>query len=184
MSRPAQPRNLRARAVIRLAVMRAVVSSVLLSGAGCVLVAGPGAAATRPARSADAAALSEPARVAARAEIVAMMARSATAWNTGDLDAFVSYYEPGVTTTFVGRHGVVRGRAAIREVYAPRFAPGGVRDSLSFENVDVDLLAPDVASVLAYYRLMRGDSTTARGPTSLVMRRTSGNWLIVHDHSS
>ena len=114
-----------------------------------------------------------------------MMNASAQAWNRGDLDGFVSYYEPDMTTTFIGRTGIVRGRAAIRAVYAPRFAPGGVRDSLSFENVNIDVLAPGLANVIAWYRLTRGDSTTGHGPTSLVMRRDGdGTWRIVHDHSS
>jgi len=121
---------------------------------------------------------------AARAGILAMMARSAAAWNRGDLDGFVGYYEDSPETTYIGRSGVIRGRAAIRAVYAPRFAPGGMRDSLSFEHVEVDLLAPGVANVIAWYRLMRGDSTTAYGPTSLVMRDLDGHWRIVHDHSS
>ena len=117
-------------------------------------------------------------------EICAMMARSATAWNRGDLDDFVADYLDGEGTTYIGSRGIVRGPAAIRAVYAPRFAPGGVRDSLSFERVEVDLLAPDLANTVAWYVLTRGDSVTARGPTSLVMRRVRGQWKIVHDHSS
>jgi ketosteroid isomerase-like protein len=121
---------------------------------------------------------------AAAREICAMMARSATEWNRGDLDAFMSDYMPGEGTTYIGRNGVLRGPEAIRAVYAPRFAPGGVRDSLSFENLEVDLVAPNVANAIAYYVLSRGDSTVARGPTSLLMRRVEGRWRIVHDHSS
>ncbi|HEX6535994.1 MAG TPA: DUF4440 domain-containing protein [Gemmatimonadaceae bacterium] len=121
---------------------------------------------------------------APRAEIAAMMERSAGAWNRGDLDAFVDDYLDSDRTTFVGRRGIIRGRAAIRQVYAPRFGPGGVRDSLSFEQLEVDPLAPGVAHVLAYYVLSRGDSVVARGPTSLVMLRVNGRWRIVHDHSS
>ena len=117
-------------------------------------------------------------------EIDAMMARSATNWNRGDLDAFVDDYEDSNATTFVGRTGVLHGRAAIRGVYASRFAPGGTRDSLSFRDLQVDVLAPNVVNAIATYVLMRGDSVTAHGPTSLVMRRTDGRWRIVHDHSS
>ena len=120
-----------------------------------------------------------------RAEFSGMLGRSARAWNRGDLDAFMEDYLDSSRTTYVGRRGVVlHGRAAIREVYAPRFAPGGVRDSLSFEDVQADSLAPGVAHVLAVYVLSRGDSTVARGPTSLVMLRVGGRWRIVHDHSS
>jgi uncharacterized protein (TIGR02246 family) len=121
-------------------------------------------------------------------EIIAMLAHPAANWNRGDLDAFVTDYMPGTETTFIGSRGVLRGPDAIRGAYAPRFAPGGVRDSLSFELVDVDPLAPDVINVIATYILARRvngrDSVTARGPTSLVMRRVEGRWRIVHDHSS
>ena len=122
---------------------------------------------------------------ALHAEFSAMLERSAHAWNRGDLDAFMEDYLDSSRTTYVGRRGVVlHGRAAIRQVYAPRFAPGGVRDSLSFEDVQVDSLAPGVAHVLAFYVLSRGDSTVARGPTSLVMLRVRGRWRTAHDHSS
>ena len=113
-----------------------------------------------------------------------MMRQSAVAWNRGDLDAFMADYQPGSRTTYIGRAGVVRGPMAIRDVYAPRFAPGGVRDSLSFEDTEVDLLAPGIANVISWYVLARGDSVVARGPTSLVMLREQGRWRIVHDHSS
>ncbi|HXC25490.1 MAG TPA: nuclear transport factor 2 family protein [Gemmatimonadaceae bacterium] len=119
-----------------------------------------------------------------RLEIIAMLDSSAHAWNRGDLDGFVASYDPTMHTTFVGPASIIRGPDAIKAVYAPRFAPGGVRDSLSFENVEIDLLAPDAANVIAYYRLMRGDSTTSHGPTSLVMRKRGNGWRIVHDHSS
>jgi uncharacterized protein (TIGR02246 family) len=119
---------------------------------------------------------------AALAEVSAMMTRSAASWNRGDLDAFIEDYEPAAT--YVGRDRVLRGRDEIRAVYAPRFGPGGVRDSLSFERVEVDVLGSDVVHTIAWYRLTRGDSTTGFGPTSLLMRRAAGRWRIVHDHSS
>jgi ketosteroid isomerase-like protein len=124
----------------------------------------------------------ERARVAR--EVCEMFTRGAASWTRGDLDGFMSDYLPGAGTSYVGRSGVLHGPAAIRAHYAPRFAPGGTRDSLSFEQIEVDVLAPGVAHAIAYYVLSRGDSTVARGPTSLVLRKVGGRWLIVHDHSS
>ena len=127
-------------------------------------------------------------RRAVRDEISTMMSRSAASWNRGDLDAFVADYLASDSTTYIGGRGILRGPAAIRSAYAPRFAPGAVRDSLSFVLLDVDPLAPDVVNVIATYILARPvggrDSVTAKGPTSLVMRRVDGQWRIVHDHSS
>jgi len=127
-------------------------------------------------------------RATVHEQIAAMLVRSAANWNRGALDAFVADYLPGDTTTYIGGRGILRGTAPIRAAYAPRFAPGGVRDSLSFVLLDVDPLAPDVVNVIATYvlsrHLMGRDSVTATGPTSLVMRRVEGRWRIVHDHSS
>ena len=119
---------------------------------------------------------------AARVEVAEMFRAAARAWNRGDLDAFMSDYVPNAT--YVGGRGLLRGTESIRAAYAPRFAPGAARDSLSFEGLEVDLLAPGVAHAVAFYVLARGDSVTARGPTSLVLRKVNGRWLIVHDHSS
>ena len=119
-----------------------------------------------------------------QSEIASMMARSAASWNRGDLDAFMQDYAPGSGTTFVGRNSFLHGRQEIRDVYAARFAPGGTRDSLSFQGLQVHPVAPDVAYTMAWYVLMRGDSVTARGPTTLLMRKADGRWRIVHDHSS
>lgn len=155
---------------------RAVLVLLVVAATGCVFVAGnTGSFSASPTDTQ----LTE-----ARAEISSMMDVSARAWTRGDLNGFMDSYEPGSTITYVTPTGVVHGRDAIRARYAPRFAPGARQDSLSFENMEVDLLAPDLANVIAYYRLSRGDSTTARGPTSLVMRRRDGQWRIIHDHSS
>ena len=117
-------------------------------------------------------------------EVTTMFARSAAAWNRGDLDTFMRDYLPGNRTTYVTSRGVVHGPEVIREHYAARFAPGAMHDSLSFESIEIDPLAPGVINVIAQYVLMRGDSLVARGPTSLVMVRQGGQLKIVHDHSS
>ena len=119
---------------------------------------------------------------AARQEALALLAHGAAAWNRGDLAAFMSDYAPDAS--FVTPRQVLHGRAEIQARYAPRFAPGGVRDSLYFQDLEVDRLAPDALNAIAYYVLQRGDSIVAHGPTSLVMRRIGGRWFIVHDHSS
>ncbi len=119
---------------------------------------------------------------AARQGALALLAHGAAAWNRGDLTGFMSDYT--ADASFVTPRQVVHGRADIQARYAPRFAPGGVRDSLYFQDVEVDLLAPDALNAIAYYVLQRGDSIVARGPTSLVMRKIGGRWYIAHDHSS
>jgi uncharacterized protein (TIGR02246 family) len=157
--------------------MRLLVSSSLAGLlAAAVACASGGTSSTRAPVTLD--------QSVAKSEIAAVLAHGARAWNAGALDEFLSDYDPASTTTFVTPTGVRHGVSAIRAGYAARFAPGATRDSLHFENLEVDVLAPDVVNAIAYYVLMRGDSVTSRGPTSLVMRKTSGRWRIIHDHSS
>lgn len=153
-------------------LQRSACAVAIMATAACARIATTSA----PGSAADAATI--------RAQISATLAHGARAWNGGNLDDFVSDYDPGPGTSYIGGRGMVHGVAAIRAAYAPRFAPGAQRDSLHFESLEVDVLAPDVVNAVAYYVLMRGDSVTARGPTSLVMRRTDGRWRIIHDHSS
>ncbi len=123
-----------------------------------------------------------------RAEILAMLANSAGAWNRGDLATFMADYLDGGRTTYVTKTAVLHGGDSIRahylKSYAAQFAPGATRDSLSFEDTEIDSLAPGVAEVITFYKLTRRDSLVARGPFSGVLMKVDGRWRIVHDHSS
>lgn len=116
--------------------------------------------------------------------VVRMLEESASAWNRGDLEGFLSDYADAPTTTYVGSRGLVTGLEGIRAVYAPAFAPGAARDSLRFEDVRVRSLPPLAGIVTARWVLHAGDEVTATGPTTLVVRRLGSGWKIVHDHSS
>ena len=155
---------------------------------GARIVLGGLVLATACARSVGSHHASPAERAAIRAELDSMLARAAANWNRGDLDAFVDDYVPSDSTTFIGGRGIVRGPKAIRAGYAPLFASGAVRDSLSFVILDLDPVAPDVANLIGEYTLKRRiggrDSVTSHGPTSLLVRRVQGRWRIAHDHSS
>jgi uncharacterized protein (TIGR02246 family) len=118
-----------------------------------------------------------------RAGIDAALARSVVGWNAGNLNAFMGVYLDADRTTYATTSAYLHGRTEIATHYASSFKPGAPRDSLRLEKIEVDSLAPTVAQVMAFYVLSRHDSTTAHGPTSLIMERVQGTWYIVHDHS-
>jgi len=117
------------------------------------------------------------------AGIVAALDRSAAGWNAGNLDQFMAVYLDSPRTTYATHTKYLHGLAAIRAVYADRFVKGAPRDSLKLVDISVDSIGATLASVMGFYELRHGDSTTARGPTSLLMQRVAGTWYIVHDHS-
>jgi uncharacterized protein (TIGR02246 family) len=123
-------------------------------------------------------------RAALTSSFQEQFARSADAWNRGDLDAFLSDYAADGLTSFVSGGHLHQGMDFIRQHYAPRFAPGASRDSLRFEEFDVRPLSPTLSLVTARFILHNTEGTTASGPFTLVMERRSDGWKILHDHTS
>jgi hypothetical protein len=116
-----------------------------------------------------------PARVvpnagALRDTLLARFEQSATAWNRGDLEAFVGDYARDSLTGFISGGHVQHRFDRIHGTYAPRFAQGA--------------LTPAVALVTARFILFRDGRTTASGPFTLVMERRPDGWKILHDHTS
>ena len=118
-------------------------------------------------------------------EITAALTRSASDWNRGDLDGFMSDYAKDSTTSYVTAGHVQYGWQPLYDHYnSGYFAPGKSRDSLSFVEVRVRPLTMDLAFATARYQLHRGDSLVSSGPFTLILQKRGARWLILHDHTS
>ena len=125
-----------------------------------------------------------PATADLTAEMRTLLDQSARAWNAGDLDGFMITYARDSATTFMTAQGPIYGYDTIRAHYAPRFEPGAQRDSLRFTDLVVRPLDAEYAIATVRYVLERGDSVTATGPFTVVLRHESGEWRMIHDHTS
>jgi hypothetical protein len=120
-----------------------------------------------------------------QAEVEAMLRRSASDWNRGDLAGFMGDYAKDSLTSYVSGGHVRYGWQKLYDHYqATYFAPGKFRDSLAFEDVRVRPLTLDLALCTARYMLRRGDSVTASGPFTLILQKRGERWVILHDHTS
>src|SRR5438445_97928 len=118
-------------------------------------------------------------------EPLALLRRSASDWNRGDLPGFMSDYAHDSLTSYVSAGHVMYGWQRLFDRYQTTyFAPGKSRDSLAFEEVRVRPLAPDLALCTARFKLLRHDSVTASGPFTLVLQKRANRWQILHDHTS
>ena len=119
-------------------------------------------------------------------DVRAVMTHSEEAWNRGDLAAFASYYEDSPETTFMGREVVRGGVQAILERYRKAYPNREAMGTLSFANIHVRTLAPDVALVTGEFHLQRtaAGGGEATGKYTLILRKTPAGWKIIHDHTS
>src|SRR6201982_3539858 len=122
---------------------------------------------------------------APQADIAALLSRSASDWNRGDLTGFMSDYAHDSLTSYVSAGHVVYGWQRLFDRYQTTyFAPRKSRDSLAFEEVRVRPLAPDLALCTARFKLLRAGAVTASGPFTLILQKRGTRWQILHDHTS
>lgn len=116
-------------------------------------------------------------------EVRAVLARQQSAWNAGDLDGFLAPYLDDPRLRFVTALRTIRGLDAVRERYHARYQDPRSMGRLRFDDLEVQVLAPDVALCTGAWELERG-AERPHGRFSLVLVRGPGGFGIVHDHTS
>jgi beta-aspartyl-peptidase (threonine type) len=119
------------------------------------------------------------------APVRAVLDAQVAAWNRGDLDTFLETYWKSPDLVFQSNASVARGFEATRERYRKRYqSEGKEMGQLQFEEIEVELLAPDLALARGGFRLAFRDGKGARGRFTLLLRERPEGWRIVYDHSS
>ncbi|PYS93902.1 MAG: DUF4440 domain-containing protein [Acidobacteria bacterium] len=126
--------------------------------------------------SPDSAKDNEQAVAAVRAVIEAQQA----AWNRGDIEGFMDGYERAETTTFVSDDTVTRGWQTVLERYKKTYDSREKMGTLAFSELEIKPLSPFYALADGRWQLTRAGDTP-HGRFTLLFRRTSNGWRIVHD---
>ncbi|MBC9931714.1 YybH family protein [Chitinophaga qingshengii] len=118
-----------------------------------------------------------------RRQIEALMAAQTSAWNRGDVDAFMQTYWHSDSLLFIGKNGVTYGWQATLDRYKKSYPDTAAMGKLDFKLLEFKLLAKDVYFVVGKWHLQRsiGD---LQGHFSLTLRRIDRTWKIIADHSS
>ncbi len=115
-------------------------------------------------------------------DVEILLAAQATAWNAGDLRAFVATYWRDEALTFLGGRGLTRGHERLLADFEKAYPDAETRGRLTFELIEVRPLGFDHALVLGRYRLERAQPDD--GTFTLIVARFPEGIRIVHDHSS
>lgn len=135
------------------------------------------------------AACSTPARRAngdASDPVIAVLRAQETAWNRGDVDAFMSIgYWQSPDLHFLSGGSWTQGYQPVLEHYRERYQAGGKdMGTLTFTDLDARTLCDDAAFVRGKWRLEFEHEEPMWGLFTLVMRRFPEGWRIVSDHTS
>ncbi len=118
-----------------------------------------------------------------RGAIMSVLTAQQEAWNTGDLEGYMAGYWKSDSLEFTSRGIIRRGwektLAGYRATYTTREQMG----KLSFSGVSVTLLGPEAAMVVGTWELRRANDAPG-GVFTLIMKKFSGGWYIIHDHTS
>jgi beta-aspartyl-peptidase (threonine type) len=108
------------------------------------------------------------------------------AWNRQDLTGFMAAYWKSPLLTFFSGADISSGWQATLESYRLRYQSGGKEKmgKLVFSDLRVELLGPESAFVRGAWKLTMSDGKTPHGIFTLVFRKFTDGWKIVHDHSS
>jgi uncharacterized protein (TIGR02246 family) len=121
----------------------------------------------------------------ATAPVRALLDAQVAAWNRGDLEGFMAGYWRSPELVFCSGATVSKGWDATLERYRKRYqAEGREMGTLRFESLELEPLGPDAAFARGEYWLRMSDGQQPHGRFTLVLRRLSGSWRIVHDHTS
>ena len=110
------------------------------------------------------------------------MNKQVTAWNNGNIDAFMQTYWQSDSLIFVGSKTTYGWRATL-ENYKKHYPDTATMGKLSFNLIQLKQLSPEYYFVIGEWHLKRTAGDVG-GSFTLLFRKINGKWLIVVDHSS
>jgi len=115
--------------------------------------------------------------------IQALLDHQQSAWNQGDINAFMEGYWENDSLMFMGKNGPTYGYNNTLKNYKKNYPDKAHMGQLSFSEINMNALNSDHYFVIGKFFLKRtvGD---ASGHFTLLFKKINGHWKIISDHSS
>ncbi|PYS70309.1 MAG: DUF4440 domain-containing protein [Acidobacteria bacterium] len=105
------------------------------------------------------------------------------AWNKGDIDGYMDGYDRTEATVFISGDNVTHGWQTVRDRYKKNYDTREKMGQLTFSDLEFTVLGKDHVSVVGRWLLKR-TSDEPHGRFTLIFKKTSKGWRIIHDHTS
>jgi len=119
----------------------------------------------------------------AEKDITKVLTDQVAAWNRGDIDGFMRGYWNSDKLIFVSGDNVTRGWRPTLERYKKSYDTRAKMGTLSFSDLEINILSKDAAVVLGSWSLAR-EGDKPHGKFTLTFRKFADDWRIVIDHTS
>ncbi|MDP1676368.1 MAG: nuclear transport factor 2 family protein [Bacteroidota bacterium] len=116
-------------------------------------------------------------------QIQLVIDRQVAGWNSGNIDSFMTGYVQFDSLRFASGGSVTYGWKNMLERYKKNYPSKEKMGVLTFSQISIDLISSDAAMVFGKWSLKRSNDEPW-GLFTLLFRNTSGEWRIVHDHTS
>jgi len=118
-----------------------------------------------------------------RVLILKLLEDQRQAWNRGDLVEYMQGYSKSDSLLFVGKSGPKYGWETTLENYKKSYPDKKAMGLLSFDIKEVKMISADHAFVLGAWHLKR-EKDDPKGYFTLIVKKISGEWKVIADHSS
>ncbi len=105
------------------------------------------------------------------------------AWNSGDIDGYMNGYWQSDSLLFTSGGNITRGFDSTKAKYKRKYNSKEAMGTLAFSAMEINELEENSAWVLGKWRLERA-TDSPHGIFTLVLKKISGVWKIIHDHTS
>jgi ketosteroid isomerase-like protein len=112
-----------------------------------------------------------------------VMNQQTTAWNNGDIDAFMQTYLKSDSLMFIGSKGITYGWDSTLAHYKKGYPDKAAMGKLSFELKELQPLSPEYYFVVGKFILERSSGNLS-GHFDLLFKKVNGRWYIICDHTS
>ena len=111
------------------------------------------------------------------------LGQQVAAWNRSDVEAYMQFYWHSDSLMYIGKSGITYGWQQTLDNYTKRYPDPAAMGHLTDKIIVIKLLSPDYMQVIGQWHLTRsiGD---IEGYYTLLIRKISGHWLIVQEHTS
>jgi ketosteroid isomerase-like protein len=117
------------------------------------------------------------------AAIRTVLEAQVSAWNSGNIEGYMAGYEQSDQTVFISGDQITRGWQTVLDRYKKSYDMRDKMGTLRFDDLDIKPLSPFYAVATGRWQLTRAQDTP-HGRFTLIFRKTSVGWRIVHDHTS